>query len=109
MLDIVGIEIPKVMQGKSLCQLLNNQQIPRRNDFLIEHLFEYPTMVKTEALRTERWKYIRYLVTDAYYEQLYNLETDPFEINNLAKNKEYNKKLEKFRNRCNELINHCNN
>jgi iduronate 2-sulfatase len=40
------------------------------------------------SLRTERWRYVRYNTGD---EELYDHDADPYEWNNLAKDKSYRK------------------
>ena len=41
-------------------------------------------IAKSEGVRTERWKYIRYIERDPQYEQLFDLKSDPGEERNLA-------------------------
>ena len=38
-----------------------------------------------QAVRTERWKYIRYIDIEGM-DELYDLSTDPYEIRNVIKN-----------------------
>jgi choline-sulfatase len=61
----------------------------------------HKTIARTEALRTQRFKYARYLDFD--YEELYDLENDPAETINLAKDEKYQKTLTSLRKRCNDL------
>ncbi len=78
----------------------------------------YPRM---EGVRSRRYKYIRYfdkqkdrphfIALDAsikgeepIYEELYDLETDPRELNNLADSPSHQAVLEQYRTRCRELV-----
>lgn len=104
-LDIAGVEIPKEMQGKSLVPLFENDNGNWR-DALYYHYYEYPGihMVKRHyGVRTDRYKLIRF-----YYDieswELYDLEKDPKEMNNIYGNSNYkevqielHKKLEELR------------
>ncbi len=78
-LDLAGIQAPKIWQGVSF----NSPQIAKRKEFLTEHLWQTPIIPPSEAIRTERWKYFRY-INDPSHEELYDLLIDPMEINNLA-------------------------
>ena len=60
-LEPVGLDIPPEIQGCSVVPLLANH-CPKtwRTDFFCEHLFDHPKIPKSEGIRTERWKYMRY-------------------------------------------------
>lgn len=82
-LDYAGIEAPASIQGRSLRPLLAGQTQSWRKDFVCEHLYELPYIPKSEGIRTKKWKYFRYLDYPGN-EELYNLERDPMELNNLV-------------------------
>jgi len=103
-LEYAGISAPVKMQGKNLSLLMSSKDIYWRKDFLIEHLFDYEPIPKSEAVRTKEWKYLRFLVGDKYYEELYYIKTDPHETQNLSENPEYLKCLNMFRILCDNLI-----
>jgi arylsulfatase A-like enzyme len=103
-LELAGLEVPQEMQGRSLAPLLSGGNPEWRTDFLCEHLFEHPKIPKSEGVRTERWKYIRYFEQRPVYEELYDLENDPHEAHNLMGHPRYAGELERLRKRCNELI-----
>jgi len=100
-LELAGLEVPQQMQGRSLLPLVRGQNPEWRTDFFYEHLFEHKTIPRSEALRTERFKYLRYVDFD--YEELYDLQNDPAETINLAKDEKYRTTLTSLRKRCNEL------
>jgi arylsulfatase A-like enzyme len=103
-LELAGLKVPQEMQGHSLVPLLNGGNPEWRTDFLCEHLFEHPNIPKSEGVRTQRWKYIRYFEQQPVYEELYDLENEPHEAYNLTGNPKYAGELERLRKRCNELI-----
>jgi len=100
-LELAGLEVPQQMQGRSLLPLLKGRKPKWRTDFFYEHLFKHRTIARTEALRTQRFKYARYI--DFGYEELYDLKNDPQETVNLAKDAKYQQTLKSLRKRCDEL------
>ena len=101
--DIAGGDIPSQWQGKSLKGLLKNKNYRMERDtILIEHLWEMPNIPSCEGVRTDDWKYFRY-VNDERIEELYNLKDDPNEEFDLSKDKKYAKVLVNLRNKTDEL------
>ena len=101
--DIAGGEIPSQWQGRSLKGLLKNKNYKMKRDtILIEHLWEMPNIPSCEGVRTDEWKYFRY-VNDERIEELYNLKNDPNEEFDLSKDKKYVKVLANLRNKTDEL------
>jgi arylsulfatase A-like enzyme len=84
LLELAGVAPGDEMQGRSLVPLLRDDAVGWRSSFFYEHLFVHPRIPRCEAVRTQGWKYIRYLDTDPLYEELYDLERDPQELQNLA-------------------------
>jgi alpha-L-rhamnosidase len=103
MLDLAGIEIPLGYHGKSLMPIVNGEtDTLSRDTVLIEHLWEMEHIPSSEGVRTEEWKYFRY-VADPSIEELYYLPADPEETNNLASYTEYQTILEELRAKLAEL------
>lgn len=105
-LELAGVEIPEMIQGRSLVPLLSGQKPEWRTDFFYEHMFRTPTLPipRSEGVRTERWKYIRYIDQMPVYKELYDLKNDPHETVNLIDEPKYAKELDKLRERCDELL-----
>ena len=112
LLDLAGVTIPEKMQGKSLSPLITGKTPDWRYEFFYEHLFKVPEEWVEEAgqipssvgLRTEQYKYLRYIDQNPVFEELYDLQNDPQEENNLAGNPAYSEWLQQFRDRCDFLI-----
>ena len=60
MLSMAGISAPAVMQGRNLETLIANPDLDWRDEILIESLTTVEDKTMSEALRTSKWKYIRY-------------------------------------------------
>ncbi len=103
MLDLAGVEIPQEYHGESLMPLVNRQGSFTRDAVLIEHLWEFVNIPPSEGVRTNEWKYFRY-VNDHSLEELYSLPDDPLEINNLAGDTRYQEVLFAMRNQLNSMI-----
>ena len=103
MLDLAGVPIPEQMRGRSLVPLMRGEAPDWREDFFYEHLYERETIPKSEGVRTERFKYVRYFERNPVYEQLFDLAADPNEITNLAGDPKHDPTLKALRARCDEL------
>ncbi len=103
MLDLAGVGVPEHYQGKSLVPWLCGQEVtPWRDDFFCEHLMDVGTRIpKWEGVRGQRYVYARYFQSD--YEFLHDLEADPDQLKNLAKDANSASVLAQMRARCDEL------
>jgi arylsulfatase A-like enzyme len=101
LLDMAGVPIPAQMQGRSFLSSLKEDAASGGRDVFCEHLWNNPQIPQSECLRTDGWKYIRYL-KHPEYEELYNLSSDPLESRNLARDPEQAARLKRMWRRCQE-------
>jgi N-acetylglucosamine-6-sulfatase len=84
LLEAAALKPPAHFDGRSFLPLARGQSAPWRDALLYEYYWErnYPQTPTTHAVRTDRWKYIRYHgVWDV--DELYDLAADPQETRNL--------------------------
>jgi len=103
LLDYAGINVPDRMQGQSLIALMRGERVNWRTEVFCEHLWDYSEIPQSECIRTDRLKYIRY-PKHPDFEELYDLENDPLEKNNLASEQRFGDQLVVFRKLCDEKI-----
>lgn len=102
--DFAGIEKPVSWHGKSLKPIVTQQtKTIDRDTILIEHIWEFNEIPPSEGVRTKKWKYFRY-VNNKAMEELYDLQKDPKELNNLIASKKHKKTALALRKKCDELI-----
>ena len=102
--DLAGVKAPDTWQGKSLLPIVKKEtNTIARDTILIEHIWDFSEIPPSEGVRTEEWKYFRY-VNDKSIEELYNLKKDPKEINNLIGKKKYKAVADNLRAKLDELI-----
>jgi arylsulfatase A-like enzyme len=91
LLEIAGLPSPAEMQGKSMLPLAEGREnVSWRKDWLYEY-YEYPGFENVRpcrGVRTERYKFIHFFIEPQEFE-LYDLQTDPQEMNNLYGKLEY--------------------
>lgn len=83
-LDLVGLPIPSVMQGRSLKPLLDGERPADWRKSMYYHYYEFGVPVWIEphyGVRTERYKLINYYRINQW--ELFDLENDPDEMESL--------------------------
>ncbi|MGI8635581.1 MAG: sulfatase family protein [Segetibacter sp.] len=89
-LELAGIKKPADMQGSSFLPLLKNQQLNWRDRIFYEYYWEnaFPQTPTQYAVRTNQYKFVR---TQGIWDidQLFDLQKDPFEINNLIRSPQH--------------------
>jgi arylsulfatase A-like enzyme len=121
MLDIAGLKSPSTMQGKSLAPLLTDPKTKWRDSTFHENYFTshfVPALadagdwrekilersVRCKAVRTKRYKYIRYFEQRPIIEELFDLQNDPIEANNVVGKSQYSNILASLREKCDDWI-----
>ncbi len=108
MLALAGLPIPAAMQGSDLQPILRDPTAKGRADWYYEHDVlldgeKGKPLPRCEGVRSERWKYIRYKDTQPLQEELFDLQNDPLEEHNLAKEPAHSATLSAMSARCDEL------
>lgn len=100
LLELTGTPIPPDMQGLSLKPLLWGHPFQWRQELFLENMMTIQNYPRMEGVRTKKWKYIRYFDREKnapynqminasingelpIYEELYNLQHDPEERQNV--------------------------
>ena len=103
-LDWAGVAIPERYQGRSLKPIVSTGKADDwRKQTFHEHFAVRNRIPAFEGLRTERYKYVRY-VDEGNYEFLHDLKEDPDELVNLAKDPKHAQRLLQFRKRTDQRV-----
>ncbi|MNB69828.1 Arylsulfatase [compost metagenome] len=130
LLEFACAQVPEGLDGTSFYRLLQDAGAPPTRDYFFSELTWHDQYHPMRGIRTDRYKYIRnfedgpsvYLpldihlspsgreVREAYYkpnvpEELYDLESDPLEMHNLAVDPDYQRVLLELRDKVEEWMN----
>ena len=97
--DVAGA-VPDTGAGKSLKRVVRSSSDSWRNDLLIEHVEDKREIPTYCGVRSLDWLYVGY---DTGEEELYDLQVDPYELENLAEDPTYALTLNEHRERTEEL------
>ena len=89
--ELAGLEYPKAIQGKSLVPVLNSPSKKVR-DFA----FSVSQGGKSFLIRTDKWAYIQYNEDASAGMELFDMENDPQQFNNLAHDPAYKATLDEL-------------
>lgn len=81
--DLANIPIPSTVEGRSQRPVIEGRE-PSAYEFTTGYFRDSQRMV-----RTEKWKLIKYPLVDQI--QLFDLESDPYELRNLAEEKQHSR------------------
>lgn len=96
-LELAGVPIPEAIQGRSLLPLLHGPVKGWRTEFFYEHRFWHKRIPESEGVRGPRWKYVRYTEQTPVVEQLFDLQQDPHELQDLSHDDRYAEDLARMR------------
>ncbi|MFH5833264.1 sulfatase [Halalkalibaculum sp. DA384] len=104
-LELADAEIPERMQGKSIVPLLKGENPQGWRDAVYYHYYEGPPRVhevaKHYGVRTDRYTLVHYPNHDEW--ELFDLESDPEQIQSVYDDPEYTDVQQRLKNRIDEL------
>ena len=108
LLDLAGVKLDRKLDGRSLVPLLKGQHpLDWRQSVLVEYNSDtvFPRLrdMGYQAVRTDRWKYIRYNKLEGM-DELYDLKLDPYEMRNVIGEDEAQPVLAKLRQELERLL-----
>ena len=90
--DLCGLEVPQRLQGKNIRSMLSNPEVTVR-----ESAFSVAPMRKGFLLRENNWAYIQYGEDAANGIELYDMNLDPKQYNNLSRDPAHTELIDAFK------------
>lgn len=103
-LELAGLAIPESYHGESLMAFYGQTPKEWRSSIFLEHRLEgNPLLIKTDGIRDNTWKFIRYDDHPEFIE-LYNHQEDFNETKNLAFDSEYADLVKQYAAACDSIV-----
>ena len=105
-LELAGAKIPEDMQGASLVPLLKGQTPKDWRKEIYYHYYEYPSVhmvPRHNGIRSKRYKLMHFYQFKNEWE-LYDLKSDPDELNNIYGDPKFAKVRKRMENRLQHLV-----
>lgn len=99
--DLAGLQYSEHLQGESLVDILDDPDDTVREAAFSMHRWEGKF---SYLLRSEKWAYIQYDEDGGSGMELYDMQNDPKQYNNLANNPKYRHVVEEFQQRLKEKL-----
>ena len=110
MIDLGGGKPAAHVQGRSLVPLIRGRDSNWRKSFLVEYFNEaaWPWIVgmSYKAVRTDRHKLIHWIHKEGM-DELYDLESDPYELRNVIRDRRYAAARKRLTNELRKLVTHA--
>ena len=107
MLEFAGVEASGALHGRSLVPILEGENPEWRSSFLVEYysdtVFERIDHMGYKAVRSDRYKYIRYEDLEGM-DEFYDLHADPYELRNVIGDPRYDTALKEMQAELNRLL-----
>ncbi|MCZ6673737.1 MAG: sulfatase [Verrucomicrobia bacterium] len=89
-LEVAGVKAPKNLHGESMVSILKGKTPSNWRDSIYYHYYEFPgphSVARHRGVRDDRYKLMHFYVSDEW--ELFDLQEDPQEINNVYENPNY--------------------
>lgn len=107
LLALAGIEIPETMQGRDLLPVFGGGQLETPRSALLFEFWPETDLPGQrcwwKAVRTDDWKYVHYF-KEPFYDELYNLKDDPYEMENLIERPEQTATVKRLQSELSRLM-----
>ena len=88
--ELTGLDVPGSVEGKSLLPAM-------REDAAVRQTLHFAYMDRMRAVRDQRYKLIEYVVDGHRHTQLFDVEADPWELNDLSGDPDYAEHVKRLR------------